>query len=173
MSLFDAVDMTEKSRSSLAGNVLAQQAPNRELFWAMKTLSFPLRCALWVAALALFAPVLGTAATTELGEAAGSLPVPAGISRATVQDAIVRALLGRQWEVQSKSDERVVGYLKHRSNEATLTFIYSEAKVDLFCVGYQINKKTGVREKPEQPKGWLNFIRTDLGKILGRSAATK
>jgi hypothetical protein len=138
----------------------------------MKILLTPLRCAFWAAALTFFVPAV-FAAASEVGEAAGSVPVPAGISHATVQDAIVKALLGRQWEVQSKGDDRVVGYLKHRSNEATLTFICSETKVDLFCVGWQINKKTGAREKPEQPKGWLNYIRTDLSKILNRPAAAK
>lgn len=139
----------------------------------MTALSFLRRCAFWAAAFSLFIPAVSAAVESELGEAAGSVLVPAGVSRANVQEAIVKALLGRQWDVKSKSSDRVVGYLKHRSNEATLTLIYSDTKVDLFCVGWQIDKKSGAREKPEQPKGWLNYIRSDLGKILNRPAASK
>ncbi len=139
----------------------------------MKTLAFRLRFALWVAALVVLIPARSAFAASELGEAAGSVTVPAGVSKAAVQDAIVKALLGRQWDVKSKDSDKVVGYLKHRSNEATVTLVYSETKVDIFCVGYQIDKKTGAREKPEQPKGWLNNIRADLGKILNRPAESK
>lgn len=139
----------------------------------MKAFSLLLRGALWVAAFSIMVPVGSALAASEFGEAAGSVSVPAGVSKEAVQDAIVKALLGRQWDVKSKESDKVVGYLKHRSNEATVTLVYSETKVDLFCVGFQINKKTGVREKPEQPKGWLNYIRSDLGKILNRPAGNK
>lgn len=110
------------------------------------------------------------AAAGELGEAAGSISVPGTRSEAEIQDLIVRALVGRQWEVVSKGPDRVVGYLKHRGNEATLTLVYSSAKIDLFCVGWKIDK-AGVRQKPEQPKGWLNYIKADISKTLSRTGA--
>jgi hypothetical protein len=121
--------------------------------------------ALWVLPAGLHA-----AAATELGEAAGSISVPGTRSEAEIQDVVVRALVGRQWEVVSKGPDRVVGYLKHRGNEATLTIVYSTAKIDLFCVGWKIDK-AGVRQKPEQPKGWLNYIKADISKILSRTGA--
>lgn len=136
-------------------------------------LALPRRCAFLALALVLVAAPLPAATDPELGEPAGTVLVPEGKSSAAVQDAIVQALLGRQWEVKQKGSDRVVGYINHRSNEATLTLIYSTAKVELFCVGWQIDKKTGKREKPEQPKGWLNNIRTDLGKILNRPASSR
>ncbi len=109
-----------------------------------------------------------TASTDEKGALFGSVAVPAGLSKSDVQDAIVGALLGREWGVKSKADGTVVAYLKHRSNEATVTITYDTAKVDIYCVGYQIDKKTGVREKPEQPTGWLKNIQGDLTKNFNR-----
>lgn len=120
---------------------------------------------LWIAP-----AVVHAAAAGELGEPAGSISVPGTRSEAEIQDVVVRALVGRQWEVVSKGPDRVVGYLKHRGNEATLTIVYSTAKIDLFCVGWKIDK-AGVRQKPEQPKGWLNYIKADISKILSRTGA--
>lgn len=113
---------------------------------------------------------LYAAAASELGEPAGSISVPGKRTEAEIQDVVVRALVGRQWEVVSKGPDRVVGYLKHRGNEATLTIVYSSAKIDLFCVGWKIDK-AGVRQKPEQPKGWLNYIKGDISKILSRTSS--
>jgi hypothetical protein len=66
-----------------------------------------------------------------------------------------------------------VAYLKHRSNEATLTLVYSATKVDLFCVGWKIDKNTGAHLKPEQPAGWLKYIREDLGRLLLQESSAK
>ena len=119
-------------------------------------------------------PAVGfSAEAIDLGQPAGSVMVPAGFSRAQVQTIVEKALLGRQWEVKSKADDKVVGYIKHRGNEATLTLVISDKQVDLFCVGWQINKKTGVHEKPEQPTGWLKYIRGDMAKLLAKAPATK
>ena len=117
--------------------------------------------------------MVGAAESSDLGQAAGSVAIPSGLSRAQVQTAAEQALIGRQWDVKSKSDERVVGYLKHRSNEATLTLVLTDKQVEIFCVGWQVNKTTGVREKPEQPTGWIKYIKGDLTKILTRAAGAK
>jgi hypothetical protein len=109
----------------------------------------------------------------ELGQQVGTIAVPAGISKTEVKDAIIAALSGRQWGVKSANDERVVGYLKHRSNEAKVTFVYSATNIEMYCVGWQISKRTGIREKPELPKGWLNNLRNDLTKHFNRAVTTK
>ena len=121
----------------------------------------------------LFVAVGGAAESSDLGQHAGNVPVPAGLTRAQVQTAGEQALLGRQWEVKSKSDDRVVGYLKHRGTEATLTLVLTDGQVDIYCVGWQVNKKTGAREKPEQPTGWIKYIKGDLAKILTRATGAK
>jgi hypothetical protein len=109
---------------------------------------------------------LRSAVAEDLGTPAGHITVPTGFTRGQVRDAIVSALAGRGWSVTAKTDDRVTGYLKRHGNEATLTLTYTKTTVDLYCVGFQVNKKTGVREKPEQPHSWLNYIRTDLTRLL-------
>lgn len=118
-------------------------------------------------------PAAGALADNDLGQSAGAVVVPSGVTASEVQDAIVMALSGRQWGIKAKTDERVVGYLKHRSNEATVTLIYNNSKIDLYCVGWQIDKKTGAREKPEQPKGWLKNLQVDITKNLNRTITNK
>lgn len=123
----------------------------------------------------LFSLVASTAIAdeSELGEAVGTVAVPSGLSADEVKDAIVSALAGRQWGIKSKSDGRVVGYLKHRSNEATVTLVYDTSSIELYCVGWAINKRTGERKKPEQPRGWLKNIQADVTKILNRAITDK
>jgi hypothetical protein len=124
------------------------------------------RGALLAAALASFTVLAIAADTNGLGQAAGVVPVPAGLTASQVQNAIIMALNHRGWTVNSRADDRVVGYLKHRSNEATLTLIYTTGTIELYCEGWQIDKRTGVREKPEQPRGWLKYIKEDLVRDL-------
>ena len=129
---------------------------------------------LWLARLSLTVAIYGAAfclmipaavaAVDDLGQQAGTVNVPAGVTLSEVQNTIVMVLSAREWGIKEKSDGRVVAYLKHRSNEATVTLTYDTTKIDLHCVGWQINKKTGVHEKPEQPTGWMNHIKSDLAK---------
>ncbi len=127
-----------------------------------------------IAALVIGQASRATAAVNDqLGEHAGTVPVPAGLSKSQVQDDIVMVLSSREWGIKEKTDDQVVGYLKHRSSEATVTLVYDTTKVDLFCVGWKIDKSTGVREKPEQPTGWLKNIKADLTKIFNKAATQK
>ncbi len=135
----------------------------RYIFWAMALV------------LGLATPAMTLAAGEPEGKGTlfGAVDIPAGVSATVVQDQIVATLLGRQWGVKSKADGEVVGYLKHRSNEATVTFSYDNAKVQIYCVGYRIDKTTGVREKPEQPAGWLKFLSHDLAANLYKATGQK
>ncbi|HVS51597.1 MAG TPA: hypothetical protein VHD62_04520 [Opitutaceae bacterium] len=128
---------------------------------------------LFVAAFALAAAFPVFAVDNELGESVGTVALPANVTPTEVKDAIVKAFTGREWGIKSQGSARVVGYLKHRSNEAQLTLVFDAQKVELFCLGWQIDKKTGAREKPELPKGWIGNIKSDLTKILNRITTTK
>ncbi|MEY2881136.1 MAG: hypothetical protein RLZZ15_3516 [Verrucomicrobiota bacterium] len=141
----------------------------------MRTSSlFSRRSFLFVAfVISLLGGLRAVAADADRGEAAGSVAIPPGVSKDDVQKAIVATLGGREWTVQDKTEGRVVGYLKHRSNEATVTLVYDDTKIELYCVGYAINKSTGARQKPEQPKGWLSNLRNDLTKRLSPVAKKK
>lgn len=102
----------------------------------------------------------------ELGNQWGTVAVPSGVSAEKVKAAIIATLAGREWNVQERADDHVTGYLKHRSNEAKVTLKFNTETVEIYCVGYQVNKKTGMREKPELPEGWLKRLRGDLTKQL-------
>ena len=106
---------------------------------------------------------------TELGDDVAAVPVPVGTSKDAVQDAIVRAFRHREWGIRSKEDGKVVAYLMHRANEATITMVYDTKEVTLFCVGYKVDKATGKRIKPELPNGWIKYLRKDLTEYLGKS----
>lgn len=131
---------------------------------------------LWVWAFVLglaFASRVCADDTDARGEHFATIVVPSGLAAGDVQDAIVATLLGREWGVRSKADGQVVGYLRHRGNEATVTMTYDTSKVDIYCVGYEIDKSTGAREKPDQPKNWLKYLQNDLMKNLNKAITHK
>jgi len=135
-----------------------------------------LRCAFLATTfvVSLFAmTVRAAAADDDAGQSAGYVVVPSGTTVTEVQDAIVMALSGRGWGIKSNAGDRVVGYLKHRSNEAQLTLVYSTSKIDIFCLGWEINKNTGARGKPEIPKGWIKNLQSDITKTLSRTVTNK
>ena len=139
--------------------------------WRGASLAIALALSLIALSPAHSAPAPAAAPASELGQPAGSIAIPTGVSASAVKTAIVTALAGRQWTVVSQSDERVVGHLKHRSNEATVTFIIGSSAVEMHCVGWQIDKKTGVHEKPELPDRWLKNLKNDIPKFLARGTA--
>ncbi|MFA5265654.1 MAG: hypothetical protein WC378_17680 [Opitutaceae bacterium] len=94
------------------------------------------------------------------------IALPAGTDVKTVQQAVASALGGRRWSIQEQSSNKVVGYLKHRSNEAEVTFLFDEKQIEISCWGYRINK-AGERQEPELPDGWLGILSRDIKKNLG------
>lgn len=127
----------------------------------------------FLAVLLLFAAsLIHLRAEPAMGEFVGTLNVPTGISPAETRDIVIQSLAAREWTVKEKSGNRVVGYLKHRGNEATVTFLLEGSEIKYYCEGWAINKK-GERKKPEQPKGWLGFLQKDINKRLNYLSATK
>jgi len=129
-------------------------------------------------ALAVFA--LGLAALIGLpsasaadnpGQLYATVVTQPGLTASQVKDVVVRSLVARRWSVQSQADDKVVGYLKHRSNEATLTLVYDAQKVEIYCSGWKIDKSTGTRISPELPERWLKNMRNDLTRRLNPAAA--
>lgn len=119
-----------------------------------------------LAVLLALGSVTPASAADDYGTLVATIPAPDGVSAGGIKNAIVSTLAGRLWTVTEKSEEKVVGYLKHRSNEATVTFLVKGDSIELYCAGYEINKNTGERKRPEQPTGWLNNLRKDLAKQL-------
>lgn len=133
--------------------------------WFRSTYRFVLAAAAFLAALGF-----ARAADKPVGEFAYSLPVPAGnLALKDVHDVVLKASIGRSWTVKDDSEDRVVVYLNHRKNEATVTYLISPEKIDVYCEGYATNGK-GVRKGPEQPTGWLKYLKQDITKGLDAAA---
>ena len=142
----------------------------------MKTIrKFPTFSLLAVISALVFATASRGAAgdNDQRGVLFGTVSIPAGLSKSEVQNDIVKVLSGREWDIKAKDDASVVGYLKHRSNEATVTLVYDSASVEIYCVGWSIDKHTGERKEPQLPKGWLKYIRADLIRIFNKAAAQR
>lgn len=111
-------------------------------------------------------------AAAEAGKSFGSVAVPAGLSVTDVKEVIVVSLVQRTWTVAEKTDAKVVGTLKHRGIDATITLTFSASSVEIYCEGWKIDK-AGVRTKPDIPDGWAENIKKDINKRLNLAAARK
>ncbi len=111
-------------------------------------------------------------AAAEAGKSFGSVPVPAGLSLPDVKEAIVVSLVQRSWTVAEKTDTKIVGTLKHRGIDATITLTYNASSVEIYCEGWKIDK-AGVRTKPDIPDGWAENIKKDVNKRMNIAAARK
>ena len=119
-----------------------------------------------------FLALEASAAEPEVSTHVATIKVPSGLSTSDVTSAVYGALLGREWLVKEKSDGKVVGYLKHRRNEAEVTFTFDNKSIDMSCWGYKISR-SGEREEKELPKGWLKFLEKDLHKRLNQLSSQK
>lgn len=139
----------------------------------MHAISTPLTRAGLLAALLLSLALPGAVqADDDLGPLADTLYVPDGATREDCKEVVAYSLAARGWTVRERTDERVIGYLKHRGNEAIATFILRDDTIEFYCLGYAIDKN-GNRKKPEQPRGWIGNLTRDINKRLGMRAATK
>lgn len=103
------------------------------------------------------------------GVMAFTIEVPGDkLSLKEVHDIVMRASIGRTWGVKEDSDNRIVIYLNHRKNEATVTYLLTEKLVRAYCEGYATNGK-GARKGPEQPTSWLNYLKKDINKGLNEA----
>ena len=132
----------------------------------------PLRLIACLAALFLGATPMLAQDEDEYGPLFDSIPIPDGLNKEDLRTAIAPALIARGWTVKEQSDRRVIGYLKHRGNEATVTFILDGEQIQIFCVGWALNRQ-GQRAKPETPRGWLGNLRKDIAKSLNAKAAQR
>lgn len=105
-----------------------------------------------------------------MGPLAFTIPIPEGrVSLKQVHAAVLQGAIGREWGVKQDTETRVIIYLLHRKNEATVTFLISEKSVEADCVGYAVDK-SGNRKNPEQPEGWLRNLRQDITKGINEEA---
>jgi hypothetical protein len=115
------------------------------------------------------------ATETPEGELAFSIEVPPQLTAQEVNKTVVMASMGRDWTIKEDAVGRVVIYLNHRNNEATVTYLISDKQIQAYCVGYRFYSKGTSNESksPSQPKGWLGNLNRDITKGLQQAAYLK
>ncbi len=122
-----------------------------------------LRVVLVAALFACFPEARAATEATPADESAGQqvtvIDVPAGLSLAHVQSAIVRPAVRLKWQIQQKTDGRIVCHYERGKNEATLTLTYDTKQIVIFAVGH--SRGGGL------PMRWIDRLRGDIVIALG------
>jgi hypothetical protein len=120
-------------------------------------------------AITTFAP---TGHAQDERDFAGTVLVPDGLDASDVRDAIAITLASREWQVEAKESDHVVGYIKHRTREVTLTLAFDTKQIFLYSDGKVVNAMSEkIRRDPA--KGWVDNIIKDLKKMLEVARAAK
>jgi hypothetical protein len=121
----------------------------------------------WIVGILWAVALTGCFATTRQ-EAVGkynetplTVSIPSHLTPKQIEEAMVRAFVGREWHVESQSPQEVVGTLKHRSYQAKATF-----KVENGVI--KILNESSYDGKPAVPENWLENLQLDLKKHLGQ-----
>ena len=134
-----------------------------------RTRNFPKCPSLLIFLLALSisgcAPRMGSDAVAAYNDHPLSVTIPTYVSAEFVEELMVRALVGRNWTVQSHTKEMVVGRLVRRRYAATVTLLSDGSVIRIMS---NATHKTWARGKvvPTVPLGWLENIRKDLDAAL-------
>ena len=94
-----------------------------------------------------------------------SVTIPSDASAEFVEKSMVRALVGRNWAVQSHTKEKVVGKIAHRGWDATVSLLSDGSVIRIMSNATQTNISTGA-VSPAVPLGWLENIQKDLRAAL-------
>lgn len=99
----------------------------------------------------------------------GTVNVPDGMNTNQVQQAIIKAAIGRRWNIEEKEDGLVVLRLVHRGYDATLNITYDDNEVQVYSDSWA-TKRNGDRKKRKDPEGWIENLKKDIGVFLAREA---
>ena len=96
--------------------------------------------------------------------------VPAELSTNVIENAMLTALIGRKWTIQSRSQGTVVAKLKHRGYDATVTLQSDGSIIKILnestYLANTINPVNTATPKPAVPVSWLINIQRDLRRQL-------
>lgn len=104
---------------------------------------------------------------SESSEPYTEIVIPQGLSAEGAQSAIVKAAIGRRWNIIKKEDEQTVINLKHRGYDSTLTFTIEDSKILVHSDSWAVNKK-GEKKKKKDPTGWIENLRRDIVVFMNR-----
>ena len=121
----------------------------------------------WLALLGALLAIHASAAAPAAVELAFTIDLPPnGAPLAEIGRTLVAVSSARTWTVKEKSDGKIVVQLIHRKIDATVTYVFTEQKIQAYCESYQVDS-SGKRGKPEQPTRWLKYLQDDLRRLLG------
>ncbi|HEX2099262.1 MAG TPA: hypothetical protein VHF69_01290 [Candidatus Synoicihabitans sp.] len=129
----------------------------------------PLLSFLWLCALVCFSAVGTTSRAADpeaLGTPAGSIAVPANLTAAEVQEALIKAADGRGWILVARDDERVVVRLDKNDWSARVTMLYTTRDVQFFSNSTR-------KGKPKLPEGWIKNLKDDSIRIMSTTSVLK
>lgn len=105
--------------------------------------------------------------TKETTEPYVEIAIPQGLSDEGAHSAIVKAALGRRWNIVEKADAHTTINLQHRGYDSTLTFTIEDSKILVHSDSWTVNKK-GEKKKKKHPKGWIENLRRDIVVFMNR-----
>ncbi len=108
---------------------------------------------------------IGSDAVAAYNDNPLSVTIPSNASAEFVKESMVRVLVGRNWAIQSQTEEKVVGKLVHRNWDATVSLLSDGSVIRIMSNATQKNISTGA-VSPAVPLGWLKNIQQDLGAAL-------
>lgn len=99
---------------------------------------------------------------TKYNQAPLTVSIPSQLSPQQIEDAMVRTLVGRKWQVERQSPQEVVGTLNHRSYQAKAIL-----KVDNGVIKI-LNESTYNGKPAVPPERWLEYLQQDLNRHFGQ-----
>ena len=115
----------------------------------------------WVVELTGCFATTGKEAVMKYNETPLTVSIPSQLTPQQIEEAMIRTLIGREWQVERHSPEEVVGTLNHSSYQAKVIL-----KVDNGII--KILNESTYKGKPAVPEGWLENLQLDLKKHLGQ-----
>ncbi|HWA88323.1 MAG TPA: hypothetical protein VG710_18995 [Opitutus sp.] len=103
---------------------------------------------------------------------AGTVVLPDGASGEQVQQAILQAGTGRGWTVRGKEDGKVVLFLEHGGWRSVLTLTYDSKEISISSNSDKLDRH-GNPKKHAVPTSWVNFLKQDITRNLGKAADKK
>jgi hypothetical protein len=107
-----------------------------------------------------------SADTQALGTPAGSIAVPANLTAAEVQQALLKAADGRGWILVARDDEKIVVRLDKSDWLARITMLYTTREV-------QFLSNSTRKGKPKLPESWIKYLKDDATRILSATSVLK
>jgi len=102
------------------------------------------------------------AADQPPGTFAFSVSAPPKFSVRAIHDAAIHAATHRGWAIKDDKERQIVIELVHGKDDAVITFLVADDKVDAYCQSYKL--VSGQRQPADQPKRWFKYLVEDINR---------